>query len=60
MHEDLVGKHLLPVVGIDAVISKSDGIGRLIECIRTLLDPAAKTNVIDHNSSHSDDSSPQA
>jgi len=40
MYAEALGKSLAAAVGIDAVIAKSDGIGKVVECVRTLLGPA--------------------
>jgi DNA-binding NarL/FixJ family response regulator len=39
IYGDHVGKAFGAVFGIKAIVAKSDGIGRLIECLRSLLEP---------------------
>jgi CheY-like chemotaxis protein len=39
IYGDHVGKAFGAVFGIKAIVAKSDGIGRLIECVRSLLEP---------------------
>jgi len=40
MYSESLGKSLAAAVGIDAVVAKSDGMGKVVECIQTLLKPA--------------------
>ena len=37
MYSESVGKSLAFAVGVDAVLSKPDGMGKLVECVRSLL-----------------------
>jgi len=37
MYSESLGKSLAAAVGIDAVVAKSEGIGKVIECIEALL-----------------------
>jgi DNA-binding NarL/FixJ family response regulator len=39
MYNELLGLSLASVVGAKAVISKADGISKLLECVRSLLEP---------------------
>src|SRR4029077_18586509 len=39
MYNELLGISLATAVGARAVISKADGISKLVECVRSLLDP---------------------
>jgi DNA-binding NarL/FixJ family response regulator len=39
MYNELLGLSLASAVGAKAVISKADGISKLIECVQNLLDP---------------------
>ena len=39
MYNELLGLSLAAAVGAKAVISKADGISKLIECVHDLLDP---------------------
>jgi CheY-like chemotaxis protein len=39
IYGDHVGKAFGAVFGIKAIVAKADGIGRLIECVRSLLEP---------------------
>lgn len=39
MYNELLGVSLATAVGAKAVISKADGIGKLVECVQSLLDP---------------------
>jgi len=41
MYSEALGKSLASAVGIDAVLAKSDGLNKVVECVRTLLNPAA-------------------
>ena len=43
MYNDLLGLSLATAVGAKAVISKADGISKLIECLQSLLEPKAET-----------------
>jgi len=40
VHGEKIGKALASAVGVDAVLSKPDGIANLIESVRNLLGPA--------------------
>jgi DNA-binding NarL/FixJ family response regulator len=40
LYAEALGKSLASTVGIDAVIAKSAGIGKVVECVQTLLKPA--------------------
>jgi DNA-binding response OmpR family regulator len=40
VHGDQIGKALASAVGVDAVLSKPDGIANLVENVRNLLGPA--------------------
>jgi DNA-binding NarL/FixJ family response regulator len=40
MYAESLGKFLASAVGIDAVFAKSEGIGKVVECVRRLLQPA--------------------
>ena len=42
MYNDLLGLSLASAVGAKAVISKAEGISKLIECIQSLLEPKAQ------------------
>jgi DNA-binding NarL/FixJ family response regulator len=42
MYNELLGLSLAAAVGAKAVISKADGIGKLVECVRSLLEPKAQ------------------
>ena len=42
MYNDLLGLSLASAVGAKAVISKADGISKLIECLHSLLEPKAR------------------
>lgn len=42
MYNDLLGLSLASAVGAKAVISKADGISKLIECLHSLLEPKAQ------------------
>jgi hypothetical protein len=37
MYKEVLGKSLVAAVGVDAVLSKPDGVGSLVECVRGLL-----------------------
>ena len=37
MYQEVLGKSLAAAVGVDAVLSKPDGVGGLVECVRGLL-----------------------
>ena len=37
MYQELVGSSLTAAVGVDAVLSKPDGVGGLVECVQGLL-----------------------
>ena len=37
MYREMMGKSLTAAVGIDAVLSKPDGVGSLVECVQGLL-----------------------
>ena len=37
MYDDAVGKSLASAVGVSAVVSKPDGIGKLVECVQDVL-----------------------
>ena len=39
MYNEMLGLSLATAVGAKAVISKADGIGKLVECVRGLLEP---------------------
>jgi DNA-binding NarL/FixJ family response regulator len=39
MYNELLGLSLATAVGAKAVISKADGIGKLVECVQSLLEP---------------------
>ena len=39
MYNEMLGLSLATAVGAKAVISKADGIGKLLECVRDLLEP---------------------
>jgi DNA-binding NarL/FixJ family response regulator len=39
MYSESVGKSVMSAVGVSAVLSKPDGLGRLVECIQGLLGP---------------------
>jgi DNA-binding NarL/FixJ family response regulator len=39
MYSELLGLSLASAVGAKAVISKADGISKLLECVQTLLEP---------------------
>lgn len=41
MYNESLGKSLATAAGIDAVVSKPDGIHNLVECVRKLLEPEA-------------------
>jgi NarL family two-component system response regulator LiaR len=43
MYNELLGLSLASAVGAKAVISKADGISKLIECVQSLLEPNAET-----------------
>jgi hypothetical protein len=40
LYAESLGKFLASAVGIDAVVAKSAGIGKVVECVRSLLQPA--------------------
>jgi DNA-binding NarL/FixJ family response regulator len=40
LYAEALGKSLASTVGIDAVIAKSDGIGKVLDCVQTLRKPA--------------------
>jgi CheY-like chemotaxis protein len=40
MYAESLGKFLASAVGIDAVFAKSEGIAKVVECVRSLLQPA--------------------
>jgi DNA-binding NarL/FixJ family response regulator len=40
MYKELVGHALTAAVGVDAVLSKPDGVGGLVECVQNLLQAA--------------------
>lgn len=40
MYAEVLGKSLAAVVGIDAVFAKPEGIDKVVECARALLQPA--------------------
>jgi len=40
VHGEKIGKALASAVGVDAVLSKPDGIANLVESVRNLLGPA--------------------
>ena len=40
MYSESLGKSLAAAVGIDAVVAKTDGIARVVECIQSLLKTA--------------------
>jgi NarL family two-component system response regulator LiaR len=42
MYNELLGLSLASAVGAKAVISKADGINKLIECVQNLLEPKAE------------------
>lgn len=42
MYNELLGLSLANAVGAKAVISKADGIGKLLECVQNLLEPKAQ------------------
>jgi DNA-binding NarL/FixJ family response regulator len=42
MYSELLGLSLASAVGAKAVISKADGINKLIECVQNLLEPKAE------------------
>ena len=48
MYNELLGLSLASAVGARAVISKADGIGKLVECVQSLLEPAV--NPLDNTS----------
>jgi DNA-binding NarL/FixJ family response regulator len=37
MYNEAIGTSLASAIGIDVVVSKPDGIGKLMECVQTLL-----------------------
>jgi hypothetical protein len=37
MYQELVGNSLTAAVGVDAVLSKPDGVGNLVECVQGLI-----------------------
>ncbi len=41
MYDEMLGLSLATAVGAKAVISKADGIGKLLECVQNLLEPPA-------------------
>jgi DNA-binding NarL/FixJ family response regulator len=43
MYNEMLGLSLATAVGAKAVISKADGISKLVECVRGLLEPQAQT-----------------
>jgi DNA-binding NarL/FixJ family response regulator len=42
MYNELLGLSLATAVGAKAVISKADGISKLVECVQSLLEPKAQ------------------
>jgi len=40
LYAEFLAKSLAATLGIDAVVAKSDGLGKVIECVRGLLGPA--------------------
>jgi two-component system, chemotaxis family, chemotaxis protein CheY len=40
MYDESLGRSLASTLGVSAVISKPDGVGKLVECVRGLLEPA--------------------
>lgn len=44
MYNEMLGLSLASAVGAKAVISKADGISKLLECVRDLLEPKAVPN----------------
>jgi len=42
MYNELLGLSLATAVGAKAVISKADGISKLVECVQSLLDPKSQ------------------
>src|SRR2546423_2225131 len=45
MYDDAVGKSLAAAVGVSAVVSKPDGIGKLVECVQRVLRLQSSDNV---------------
>jgi DNA-binding NarL/FixJ family response regulator len=45
MYNELLGLSLATAVGAKAVISKADGISKLIECVQELLEPKAQSTL---------------
>jgi DNA-binding NarL/FixJ family response regulator len=43
MYGEMLGQSLTETIGIDAVVSKSDGLGKVIECVQKLLPPETPT-----------------
>ena len=39
MYDEAFGKSLASAVGVSAVVSKPDGVGKLVDCVRGLLEP---------------------
>ena len=39
MYDDAVGKSIAAAAGVRAVVSKPDGIGKLVECVQSVLRP---------------------
>jgi len=50
MYDDAVGKSLASAVGVTAVISKPDGIGKLVECVQSVLGAAGSVDAADRSS----------
>jgi DNA-binding NarL/FixJ family response regulator len=40
MYDESLGRSLASTLGVSAVVSKPDGVGKLVECVRGLLEPA--------------------
>jgi DNA-binding NarL/FixJ family response regulator len=40
MYDESFGRSLAAAVGVTAVVSKPDGVGKLVDCVKNLLEPA--------------------
>jgi hypothetical protein len=41
MHTESLSKSVAPSVGFDGAVAKPDGIGKVVECFRSLLQPVS-------------------
>jgi DNA-binding NarL/FixJ family response regulator len=43
MYDESFGRSLASAVGVTAVVSKPDGVGKVVECVQNLLEPVVKS-----------------